>query len=448
MSLLSAVFLLGGVGSGAHAAATRTARSVPATRTLPAAAPTGPVSSTPASNTPELYKTGTTEQVRQLVACGGIMYAVGSFTEIKQGRLHYIRDNAFSFSATSPYTVTSWDPDVNGIVNSIAFDGSDCSNAYLGGQFSSIGGTSVKDIAEVSTSTGAVNPAFGHSTNGQVNTLVVAGGHLLTGGSFTSVNGSSQNYYVSLDPVTGRDDGYLQLALTGSYQYPGAFTNHTNIYNQQLSHNGRRLLVEGVFTMVGGQPRQQIFMLDLGSASATLSDWTSAEFNQFCADKHPFYVKAAAWAPGDSAVYTATTGEFAFGWNQTYPLTGLCDSVAAFPSAEQSVSHEWINYDGCDSLYSVAADASTVYAGGHQRWADNANGCNDAGPGSVAAPGMGGFSPATGALTFNLTRSRGLGADDMLLTTKGLWIASDNFEASDKCAGVADHAGICFLPYS
>jgi hypothetical protein len=49
----------------------------------PATAATGPVSSTPAAGTPQLATTGTTEQVRQLVQCGGTMYAVGSFTSIK-----------------------------------------------------------------------------------------------------------------------------------------------------------------------------------------------------------------------------------------------------------------------------------------------------------------------------------------------------------------------------
>jgi hypothetical protein len=35
----------------------------------------------------------------------------------------------------------------------------------------------------------------------------------------------------------------------------------------------------------------------------------------------------------------------------------------------------------------------------------------------------------------------------MLLTSKGLWIASDNTGGSSQCAGRGGHAGICFLPY-
>ena len=88
-----------------------------------------------------------------------------------------------------------------------------------------------------------------------------------------------------------------------------------------------------------------------------------------------------------------------------------------------------------------------MYFGGHERWSENPNGCNTQGPGAISAPGMEGLSPSTGLLIFNPTRSRGFGADDMLLTTAGLWIASDNYEGADMCGHVSGHAGICFLPF-
>ena len=36
----------------------------------------------------------------------------------------------------------------------------------------------------------------------------------------------------------------------------------------------------------------------------------------------------------------------------------------------------------------------------------------------------------------------------MLITSAGLWIASDNFDDSQMCGGADGLAGICFLPYS
>src|SRR5262249_41569316 len=94
-----------------------------------AAAAAGPGSPTPPKGLPKLAATGTTETVRQLVKCGSTMYAVGSFTSIQRFTTIYPRNNIFSFSATPGFKVTSFAPDVNGQINSLAFDGSDCRHA-------------------------------------------------------------------------------------------------------------------------------------------------------------------------------------------------------------------------------------------------------------------------------------------------------------------------------
>jgi hypothetical protein len=416
---------------------------------------TGPVGIKAATGTPQLVANGSTEQVRQLVQCGSTMYAVGTFTSIKSKTTTYTRTNAFSFSATAPYQMTSWDPEVNGIVNSVAFNGTDCSTAYLAGKFTSIGGTAVKNIAAVSTSTGAVVSTFKHSANGEADSIVGWNGHLLTGGAFTSINGSAANpYFTSLNPTTGKNDGYLNLAISGHYSYTddahnSAVTNPTRIYNQQLSHDGTRELVEGSFTTIGGQPRRQIAMLDLGSTTATTDGWYATEFDQNCATVEPFYAKAAAWAPDDTSVYVATTGykpANGAGFRTSDRRAGLCDAASAFPATSTEVSHLWINYTGCDSLYAAAADTGTVYVGGHERFASNPNACDAAGSGSVNAPGMVGLSVTDGSVASNPTRARGKGADDMLLTSAGLWIASDNATNSNQCGGSFGHAGICLLP--
>jgi hypothetical protein len=91
---------------------------------------------------------GAAGQVRRVVQCGGTMYAVGTFTEISQNGTGYSRDNAFSFSATAPHRITTWAPDVNGTVNSIAVT-SNCSDAYIGGSFTSVNGTAADNLVTV-----------------------------------------------------------------------------------------------------------------------------------------------------------------------------------------------------------------------------------------------------------------------------------------------------------
>jgi hypothetical protein len=424
-----------------------------------AVAPAGPASSTPASGTPELSPRpdGHTEQIRQLVQCGDMMYAVGKFARISENGRIYVRHNAFSFLAAAPYTVSSWKPGANGEVNSIAFKGSNCSSAYLGGSFTRVHKRRARNIVKVKTSTGAVRNRFRHDADRTVDTLVVHGRHVLAGGLFKSINGSGRNYYASLNSKTGRDDGYLRLRVSGHYDFPGVIGNRTRIYNQQLSPEGRRLLVEGDFTSVRGKHREQIFMLTLRAHRARVTKWRSPEFYGSCADNHPFYVTAASWSPDSSTVYVADTGYMPFNTSKTSePRTGLCDAAAAFPSADRAVSSEWITYTGCYSLFSTAADASTAYFGGHEKYAYNPDGCKAPGisPTPIVESGMEGLSPSTGMppTTPVYSKSPGLGADDMLVTDGGLWIASDNYidkdgAVSDKCGGVAGHAGICFLPY-
>ena len=263
-----------------------------------------------------------------------------------------------------------------------------------------------------------------------------------------------------------RDSG-----ISGHIQFPGVKNNSTEVYNQQLSHSGTLLLVEGDFTSVGGQNRRQIFMIDVSGATASLTGWTSPEFDGSdpgatlnpndkyfnCGASHPFYIHAAAWSPNDSEIYIADTGVKPILWNgTTFPLPGLCDAAAAFPATHARVFSNWIAYDGCDSLYSAAADNSAVYVAGHNRWFNNQNACNKMGTGAIPAPGLAGLTPgATGGTLIKnsagtaglYSRSRGHGADDMLLTSAGLWIASDNFGGGTQCGGIAGYAGICFLPY-
>jgi hypothetical protein len=408
------------------------------------------------------------------------MYAVGRFSSINQGSTNYTRNNIFSFSAAAPYKInTSWAPNVNGQVNTIAFSGSNCSDAYIGGAFTKVNGTSVSHIAEIGTTTGNVVHGFGTAANAEVWTMVAVSGHLLVGGDFTYVNGTHNPYMASVSPVTGKYDGFLHLDISGDYHYcaKGGHPctdphNHPQVYNQQVSHGRTLDLVEGHFTKVGGQPRQQIFMLNLATHPASVTKWTSPEFDGSnptadpyyqCWPDEAFYIRSAAWSPGDSTVYIADTGKYPAQDPEpgTTPRKGLCDAVAAFPAQQTSVTHNWAEYAGCDSYYSVSADSAAVYAAGHPRWAWNSNACNEEGPGAIPDEGLQGFRPSNGTLELNsggtarYTMSRD-NASNMLITTAGLWIASANRYVVNKCGdrkgppghNAADHAGICFLPYT
>lgn len=373
--------------------------------------------------------------VRKLVQCGNTMYAVGQFDKIGHGGHQYLRNNAFSFNAHTG-AVTSWNPDVNGIVDSIAV-GPHCRTAFLGGKFDSVGGTQVHNLAAVAIPSGTVRPAFGHTAGGEVETLaLVRGGqHLLVGGAFETINGSMHPYLASVDPKSGAVDDYLRPSVTG--KLPNS-TGRSMVYNSQVSPFGDRLLIEGDFTQVGGRLRYQIAELNLGADHATVNKWHNYRLNHSaCANSTVFYGRAAAFSPDEQTIYLAATG-----YRGSSPF---CDAVSAFTNT--APAHvKWINWTGGDSLYSVAAGPHTVYIGGHERWANNSRGTNSCGPGCVRRPGIGAINASSGrARKWNPTRDRGHGADDLLLTSAGLWVASDTYFHSVLCAH-KHHAGICFFP--
>lgn len=348
----------------------------------------------------------------------------------------YARRNAFSFSATTG-AVRSWNPSPDAGVESIALAPS-CTTAYLGGFFTHVGASAASGIAAVSATSGAILPGFAHRATGAVRTvaLVRSATQLVVGGNFTAINGSTRPYLASLDPSTGTVSSYLRAAVAGQLP-PNA--GSTMIYNQQVSAQGDRLLVEGNFLTIGGQPRHQLAELDLGPTAATVDPWSNATLNSTqCSVDEQFYGRAAAFSPDGQTIYLASTGE-----EGTSPF---CSALTAFTNTAPATV-KWINKTGRDSLYAVAAGTYDVYIGGHERWADNPDGADSCGSsGCVPRPGVGDIAARTGlATSWNPTRDRGHGADHLLITPAGLWVASDTFFGAVKCDGVY-HPGICFFP--
>ncbi len=352
------------------------------------------VSTTPAAFTP--YLLSADSQITQLVQCRTIMFAVGSFTQIASANgAPLTRANAFSFHSDTG-AVTSWNPDVNGTVSAIAVNPT-CSVAYLAGTFTKIGSTAVTNLAEVSTTTGLVTTAFRPQPNDAALTLALHGSQLLVGGQFTSIGGASRTALASVSPTTGAATSYLTLPVRGTI---AGNSGKTRIAKLRVSPNGTRAMALGNFSTVGSQVRSQAFMIGLGLSATVLGAWYAPALNKACATSLPYYIRSVAWSPDNNRVYLGATGDAG--------ASILCDSASAFSSVSNpNLAPIWVNKTGCDSIFSIAADSTTVYVGGHERWADNAYGCDNAGSGSVPRPGVGGLSVTNGtALAWNPTRDR------------------------------------------
>jgi hypothetical protein len=157
---------------------------------------------------------------------GSTVYAGGTFTSADGVAVH----NLAAFNTTTGALITSFKPNVNAKVTSIAVS-PDGSTVYFGGSFSKVDTVARTDGAAVqSVSAGSPGAllAFDPVLNGSVATVAVApdDSRVLMGGWFTSVNGVTQQALASLDPTTGASDEWDQDIIPN---YPGCVSDTKDI---------------------------------------------------------------------------------------------------------------------------------------------------------------------------------------------------------------------------
>ncbi len=375
----------------------------------------GVVSPDPANFTPNVKDEGVSHSaVFALAESGGILYAGGRFQTVTDavGTTSYLRENLMGFSATDG-TMTSFAPDVNGQVWAIEPSGT---SLYIGGTFTTVNGVPRQGVAKIDAATGALDPTFNASLpSGNVTQIRLVNGKLIVGGTFPKK-------LAALDPTTGADTGYIDLSIQGSV---ASNAGPTGLYRFTVDPAGTHLVAVGNFTTVAGQKRSRAFMADLGTTSVTLDPWYYQPLSNMCASsRRPAYLRDVDFSPDGSYFVMVSTGYV--------PKKGgigrdVCDAAARFETniAAPQVP-TWLNYTGGDTLLSVAVTGSAVYVQGHQRWLDNPDGRDSAGPGAVSRPGIGAIDPVTGkALSWNPTKTRAVGGKDLLTTAAGLWVGSD-----------------------
>ena len=138
------------------------------------------------SNKPTGATPGFNGLVQTVVHKGDTVYAAGDFTSVTStdGR-QLARDGLAALSARTGQ-VLPWAPTVDGsVVNlAVAKDG-----VYLVGNFTAVNGRKRIDVARVDRTTGAVDRAFAHNSNGVVNAVALSRRKVYFGGQFTRFDG-------------------------------------------------------------------------------------------------------------------------------------------------------------------------------------------------------------------------------------------------------------------
>jgi hypothetical protein len=375
-----------------------------------------------APQVPYIQISGTGDSyARFSTAIGSTVYVGGSFSKVFEpvSGANYTRQNLFAYNESTG-RVTAFAPSINGTVWALA-QSPGGQYLYIAGDFTNVNGAARKGLARFDLSTGALT-GFNPLLDGFARTVDYLGGHLIVGGRFTHVNSVKRIGLASLDPATGTLQSYVDANLSGTVS---SNAGSTQIFHTAVNSTETQMAIAGNFTSADSETHWRVILLDLGPTAATVSKWNAPILQQPCdVSAMPNYVSSLSYAQDGTWFAVASSGYR----NDSGPLTAtVCDAVSRFSTSLASGGvPTWVNYTGCDSLYTVLVQPDAVYVGGHERWLNNPNACDAAGAGSVSRPGISAVSPATGqALSWNPTRSRGRGADFLEMTGLGLTVLSD-----------------------
>jgi hypothetical protein len=377
------------------------------------------VSANPSNSTPHVLddETVANASVFAIAQNGTTMYAGGHFHTVRNATgdiSPVVRDNLMAFDAATGAVRAGFKPAFNGPVWAIEPSGS---AIFVGGDFTTVNGLAHRGLVKLDAATGAIDTSFTPPiTFGKVSDLRLVNGRLLVGGTL-------KGKLVALNPATGANTKYISSVISGSV---ASNAGPTEVYRFSVSPDGTRLVAIGNFTTVDGESRMRAFMLALGPTSAALDPWHYLPLDKACrADSLPDQLRGVDFSPDGTYFVIVATG-----WVPATKAgigTDVCDAAARFQTnVDNPAKPFWINYTGGDTLHSVAVTGSAVYVQGHQRWLDNPDGNNSPVGTAVARPGIGAIDPASGlALSWNPTKTRGVGGKVFYATSAGLWVGSD-----------------------
>jgi uncharacterized delta-60 repeat protein len=241
----------------------------------------------------------------------------------------------------------SFNPNVNGAVLSMVLqtDG----RIVIGGGFSSVGGATHNGIARLNTS-GSVDLTFGSAIFGGVNALALqSDGKILVAGGFDKIFGVTRNQLARLTANGSLDTGFDPNPQP-SYNGGGVITM------AQVGDGG--IFVAGVFSTIGGQPRNWYAKLNANGTASTAVAPVLRSIGS---------VYALAHAPGGKIYvggwFTHVNGQPVGNGLVRINPDGSVDS--SFSSSVSNESPVDINYTGKPTVFALCTQADgTLLVGG------------------------------------------------------------------------------------
>lgn len=362
--------------------------------TVPVPAAATIVSANPVDYTPHAQN----GSMRAFAQIGNTVYAGGSFTGIKAaGATSWTpATHLVAYDAATGALRTGFQPVLDNAVQTLAV--SPDGKLIVGGSFGTVNGVARKGLVALDPATGATVAGWvGRADGGTVRRAIVHGNFLYIAGAFHWVNGTQHSLLARLNATTGAIDASFQVDASGARALP----NSTElVWALAVAPDGRTVVATGNFTVVNGQPRNQVVVIDT-SALPTVADWTTDRYVAPCySGTFPFYARDVDFSDDGSYFVIAADG----GLGDAY-----CDAVARWETADRgAVTATWVNFTGADSVTAIEVADGIVYSGGHFRWVNNANGNDAKGPGGIDRYGIAALDASNGVpLNWNPGRSPG-----------------------------------------
>lgn len=382
-------------------------------------------------------------RVEAIAIDGDTVYVGGSFTQVQNPFSNEIINQPylFAYSKLSGQVLREFDPVLNNAVYALETTG-EGSGIFVGGVFNELNGEiSLRGLVKIHDN-GDRMLGFDARPDALVTSLVRHGTTLYAGGNFDSISGIAVENLAAINVSTGAVlpdialdfDGVLSTASTRGVQ---------GIDDMDISSDGKLLVVAGNFSIVDGLSRPRLAAIEL-NGQAQVSNWNTNVFDIQCPNEsHPQYILGLDISPDDGYLVVGTTGFRILG-------NPACDTVTRYELTNldnNDVQPTWVNFTGGDTIYEVVSTGHAVYAGGHFQFLDNDFGNGSvAGPGSTARAGLAALDPLNG-LTVQSWKSdrnpRGLGTFALIPADDGLYIGDD----TDFLNG-SEHRKLKFLPVS
>ncbi|THG30797.1 beta strand repeat-containing protein [Naasia lichenicola] len=275
------------------------------------------------------------------VIVGNTVYAGGSFANARPagnaaGVGNIARSNLLAFNLQTGALITSFNPTVNGTVNSVAAS-PDGSRLYIGGAFTTVNGVTRNRVAAFDTATGSLVTAFAPSFNATVQAVTATNSTVFVGGSFTAVGGTTRTRVAAVSASSG--------ALTAFNASADA-----QVLALALSPDGGKLVIGGHFTTLNGSNNPG---LGMGAVNTTTGASVAWNVNSLIRQ-----------GGANGAIYSLKSDSTGvYGTAYFFPVSGQT-LEGAFHAEWNNGNLLWLESCSGDS-YDVAVNSTTMYLAGH-----------------------------------------------------------------------------------